>query len=46
MTTEQIKNEIITKLVSDKIVIPQRNPSRNTKSGWEMKLEGQIKKLQ
>ena len=41
-------NELIyagEKLVSDKIGIPQKKPNRNTKVGWEMKLEGQIKKL-
>ena len=39
------------KLVTDKMCIPLRNPplrnpGRKTKTGWEMKLEGQIKKLQ
>ena len=41
-------NELIyagAKLVSDKIGIPQRNPERNSKSGWEMRIEAQIKKL-
>ena len=42
-------NELIyagTKLVDEKIVILLRNPKRNTKLGWERKLEGQIRKLQ
>ena len=30
---------------NDKIDIPLRNPSINTKPGWEMRLEWQIKKL-
>ena len=41
-------NELIyagAKLVGDKIDISQRNPNKNTKSGWEMRIEGQIKKL-
>ena len=32
------------KLVGDKIYIPQRNLNKNTKRGWEIWLEGQIKK--
>ena len=42
-------NELIyagAKIVSDKIGIPLGNPNKNTKSGWEMLLRGQIKKLQ
>ena len=41
-------NELIyaeVKLVSDKIGNPQRNPNRNTKSEWEMRIEGQIKNV-
>ena len=34
------------KLVGDKIGIPQRNPNWNTKPTCEMRIEGQIKKLQ
>ena len=33
------------KLVNNKIDIPQRNPKRNPKPGWEMRLERQIKKM-
>ena len=34
-----------TKLIRNKIGIPLRNLNRNTKLGWEMKIERQIKKL-
>ena len=34
-----------TKLVNAKIGITLRNRNRNTNIGWEMKMEGQIKKL-
>ena len=33
------------KVVCDKIIIPQRKLNKNTKPGWEIRLEGQIKKL-
>ena len=33
------------KIASNKIGITLRNLSRNTKPEWEMRLEGQIKKL-
>ena len=32
------------KLVCDKIGIPQRNPNKNIKPGWEIRLERKIKK--
>ena len=41
-------NELIyavAKLVCDKIGVPQGNSNKNTKPGWEKRLEGQIKKL-
>ncbi len=41
-------NELIyagAKLTFDKIGKPLRNPIRNTKPEWEIKLQGQIKKL-
>ena len=34
------------KLVRDKIDVPLRNPNGNTKPRWEIKFEGQVKKLQ
>ena len=34
-----------TKLVSDKIDVPLRNPNRNTKPEWEIRLEAQVNKL-
>ena len=33
------------KLGSNNIGIPLRNPNKDTKAGWEKKLERQIKKL-
>ena len=33
------------KLVSDKIGVPLKNPNKNTKPGWESRLEKQVKKL-
>ena len=42
-------NELIyagAKLVWDKICVPLSNPNRNTKSGREIRLGGQVKKLQ
>ena len=42
-------NELIyagAKLISNKIGRPLRNPNRQAKPGWEMKLEEQMKKLQ
>ena len=34
------------KLASKKVSVPLRNVNRNTKPGWEIRLEGQEKKLQ
>ena len=34
------------KLVCDRIRVLLRKPNRNTKPGWEIRLEGQVKKLQ
>ena len=41
-------NEVIytgAKLVCDKIGVLQRNLNKNTKSRWEIRFEGQVKKL-
>ena len=41
-----VLNEIIfagVKLVYDKIVVPLRNPNRNAKSGWEIRLKWLVK---
>ena len=41
-------NEVIyteMKLVCDKIGISHRSPNKTTKSGWEIRLEGLVKKL-
>ena len=41
-------NELIyvgAKLARDKTGVPQRNPNRNTKSEWEIRLKGQVKEL-
>ena len=43
------QNELIytgAKEISYKIGFPKRNPKRNTKPGWKIRIEGQIKKLQ
>ena len=34
------------KLVNDKIRVPRRNLNGNARPGWEIRLEGQVKKLQ
>ena len=42
-------NELIyteAKQVCDKIGVPPRNPNRNTKPGWKLRLDGQLKELQ
>ena len=33
------------KLVCDRISVPLSNPNRNTKPGWKIRLEEQVKKL-
>ena len=38
-------NYVGAKLVSDNFGISQKNPNRNTKAEWKMRLEGQRKRL-
>ena len=41
-------NELIyagAKLVCNEVSVPRRNQNRNTKPGWEIRLEEQVKKM-
>ena len=44
ITIQKESIDVRTKLVSNKISIPLRNPNRNIKPGLKMSLEGPIKK--